>query len=73
MGDERQERPAASSGGGTTNATTTTTSTLALTPAECELMELALGELLSSTRREEHMIADIHSLLAKVRAATPPT
>ncbi len=68
MRDERQERLAASSGSGAA-----ATSTLALTPAECELMELALGQLLSSTRREEHMIADIRALLAKVRAATPAT
>jgi len=71
MPDERQERPAASSGSAATGAATT--STLALTPAESELMELALGQLLSSTRREEHMIADIRALLAKVRAVSPAT
>jgi hypothetical protein len=69
MRDERQDRPEASSGHAAVGETARVT--LALAPGERELLELALGQLLSSTRREEHMIADIRALLAKVRAAAP--
>lgn len=44
---------------------------LALTPSECELIELALGQLLAGARREEHLIPEIRALLDKLRAAEP--
>lgn len=52
----------------TTRAGDETKSTLALTQSECELIELALGQLLAGARREEHMIPEIRALLTKIRA-----
>jgi hypothetical protein len=44
--------------------------TLTLDETERELIALALGELLSSTTRDEHLIAAVQALLARVHAAT---
>jgi hypothetical protein len=44
---------------------------LRLTEDEREVLELALGELLSSARRDEHLIPTVQGLLDNVRAAGP--
>jgi hypothetical protein len=45
--------------------------TLAFSGAERELLVLALGELLSSARRDEHLIPAIQALLARLQSAGP--
>jgi hypothetical protein len=46
------------------------TITLTLDEAERDLIALALGELLSSTTRDEHIIPAVQALLARVHAPT---
>ncbi len=40
--------------------------TITLTPDEIELVRLALGELLATSQREEHLAAPIHALLKRL-------
>lgn len=45
--------------------------TLTVTAEEIQVLQMALGELLGSVRRDEHLIPIIQSLLARLSAPAP--
>lgn len=54
-------------GSSTTPADAERTITLTLSENEREIVALALGELLSSVRRDEHLVPAVQRLLARVQ------